>query len=87
MKSILVFNDLWQYVDSTEVKPAVNVNEWVRKDSKALALINLSITHGKLNHVKKASLKEAWDRLKAVFESRGKQLYTSRGWRRSRTSL
>jgi len=72
MKSILVFNDLWQYVDGSEVKPAENAQEWLRKDSKALALINLSITHGQLNHVKKAvSSKEAWDGLKAVFESRG----------------
>lgn len=72
MKSILVFNDLWQYVDGTEMKPAENAQEWLKKDAKALALINLSITHGQLNHVKKAvSSKEAWDGLKAVFESRG----------------
>lgn len=73
MKSVLVFNDLWQYVDGIEVRPTENAQEWVRKDSKALALINsVSITHGQLNHVKKAqSSKEAWDGLKAIFESRG----------------
>lgn len=70
MKSILVFNDLWKYTEGTE--SAADAQEWIRKDSKALALINLSITHSQLNHVKKATTsKEAWDGLKAVFESRG----------------
>lgn len=72
IKSVLVFNELWQYVDGTEVKPLVNAQEWIKKDSKALALINLSITHGQLNHVKKAmTSKGAWDGLKAIYESRG----------------
>lgn len=34
MKSVLVYNDLWQYVDGTEVKPPENAGEWIRKDSK-----------------------------------------------------
>lgn len=72
MKSILVFNDLWQYVDGTEIKPPGSAQEWIKRDAKALALINLSITHGQLNHVKKtATSREAWNGLKAVFESRG----------------
>lgn len=72
MKSVLVFNDLWKYAEGTEIKPAADAQEWIRKDSKALALINLSITHSQLNHVKKATTsKEAWDGLKTVFESRG----------------
>lgn len=78
MKSVLVFNDLWKYAEGTETKPLADTEtkplaqEWIRKDSKALALINLSITHSQLNHVKKAvTSKEAWDGLKAVFESRG----------------
>lgn len=72
MKSVLVFNEMWQYVDGTEVKPLANAQEWIKKDSKALALINLSITHGQLNHVKKAvTSKGAWDGLKAIYESRG----------------
>lgn len=72
MKSVLVFNDLWPYVDGTEAKPEQNAEEWTKKDSKALALINLSITHSQLNHVKKATTsKRAWDGLQLVFESRG----------------
>lgn len=75
MKSVLVFNDLWAYVDGTVVKPEDNVAEvadWTKKDAKALALINLSITHSQLNHVKKATTSmEAWDALKTIFESRG----------------
>lgn len=71
MKSVLVFNELWQYIDGTDVKPLANAQDWIKKDSKALALINLSITHGQLNHVKKAATsKKAWDGLKAIFESR-----------------
>lgn len=54
MKSVLVYNDLWQYVDGTEVKPLENAHDWIRKGSKALALINLSISHNQLNYVKKA---------------------------------
>lgn len=72
MKSILVYNDLWQYVNGTEVKPAENAQNWMKKDAKALALINLSITHSQLSHVKKAETsKRAWDILKGVFESKG----------------
>jgi hypothetical protein len=72
MKSVLVYNDLWQYVDGTEVKPLENAHDWIRKDSKALALINLSISHSQLNYVKKAeTAKAAWDCLKGIFESKG----------------
>ncbi|KAL0117638.1 hypothetical protein PUN28_008790 [Cardiocondyla obscurior] len=73
MKSVLVFNDLWKYTEGTEIKLTADAQDWIRKDSKALALINLSITHSQLNHVKKATTsKEAWDGLKAVFESRAR---------------
>jgi len=72
MKSILVYNDLWQYVDGTEIKSPENAHDWIKKDSKALALINLSISHSQLNHVKKAeTAKGAWDCLKGIFESKG----------------
>jgi len=54
MESVLVYNDLWQYVDGTKVKPLENAHDWIRKDSKALALINLSISHSQLTYVKKA---------------------------------
>jgi len=72
MKSVLVYNDLWQYVDGTEVKPNENAHDWIKKDSKALALINLSISHSQLNYVKKTeTAKGAWDCLKGIFESKG----------------
>ena len=72
MRSVLVFNDLWPYVSGTKEKPADNSEDWETKDSKALALINLSVTHSQLNHTKRAKTsKDAWDGLKTVFESRG----------------
>ena len=76
MKSVLVYNDLWQYTDGTIEKPgqgtADQVQVWVKKDSKALALINLSVSHSQLSHIKKATTSsEAWNGLKTVFESRG----------------
>ncbi|XP_054010889.1 uncharacterized protein LOC128893723 [Hylaeus anthracinus] len=72
IKSILIYNDLWQYVVGSEVKPEENPQEWIKKDGKALALINLSVTHSQLLHIKKANTsKEAWDKLKIIFESRG----------------
>lgn len=72
MKSVLVYNDLWQYVVGSGEIIEENKPEWVRKDQKALALINLSVTYGQLNNVKKAkTAKEAWDCLREMFESRG----------------
>lgn len=43
----------------------------MKKDAKALALINLSITHSQLSHVKRAETSKAWDILKRIFESKG----------------
>jgi len=72
MRSVLVFNDLWHYVDGSEAKPNVNAQDWLKKDAKALALINLSISQNQLNYVRKAETsKQAWDGLVAIHESRG----------------
>lgn len=72
MKSVLIYNDLWAYIQGTEIKTEQNAQEWERRDSKALALINLSITPGQLNHVKRAQTsEEAWNTLQQIFESRG----------------
>ena len=72
MKSVLVFNDMWSVVDGSELKPQENASDWTKKDAKASALINLSISYGQLNHVKNAKTsKEAWDKLQTVFESKG----------------
>ncbi|CAK9829718.1 Retrovirus-related Pol polyprotein from transposon TNT 1-94 [Anthophora retusa] len=72
MKSILVLNDLWPFVDGTEEKPAENAQEWIKKDTKALALINMNIKQSQLHHVKKANTaKEAWGKVKAIYELKG----------------
>jgi len=55
MKSALVLNDLWPNVDGIVVKSITNADVWVNTDSKALALINMSITYEQLNHVKRAT--------------------------------
>ena len=34
MKSILIFNDLWPYVDGREVKTDANVADWTKKTQK-----------------------------------------------------
>jgi len=38
MRSVLVFNNLWHYVDGSEVKPNVNAQDWLKKDAKALVI-------------------------------------------------
>jgi len=55
MRSALILNDLWQYVDGTVVKPTTNAEEWIKNDSKASAVMNLSITPGQLisYHIKR----------------------------------
>ena len=53
------------------MKTDANIADWTKNDSKALALINLSITYGQLNHIKRTTTKQALDGVKAVFESRG----------------
>jgi len=37
MRSALILNDLWQYVDGTAVKPTTNAAEWMKNDSKVSA--------------------------------------------------
>lgn len=59
MKSILIYNDLWPFVDGTEIKPIENAKEWTKKDSKVLALINLSILQSQLGYIKKAKTAKA----------------------------
>ena len=61
-----------RYYEKPEQGTADEVQAWVKRDSKALALINLSISHSLINHINKATISlEAWNRLKTVFESRG----------------
>lgn len=56
MKSALVFNDLWSYVDGSEVKTEANQADWLKEDGKALALINMCIFQSQLNHIRKAEM-------------------------------
>lgn len=74
MKSILVFNDLWGYVDGTIARPTSGNEEaaWKTKDEKALALITLSISTNELGHIRRTTTsKSAWDELERVHSSQG----------------
>lgn len=72
MKSILICNDLWQYVSGKEEKTPENAIAWENKDEKALAQIILGVSSLQLNHVKKAQTsQEAWTVLERIHESRG----------------
>ncbi|KAL0276778.1 UNVERIFIED_CONTAM: hypothetical protein PYX00_004278 [Menopon gallinae] len=72
MKSVLVINDLWSCVDGTDPKPEKECDKWSRKDGKALAMINLSVSPSQLNLIAKAETsKEAWDLLKKTYASTG----------------
>lgn len=84
MRSILVCNDLWNYMCGAIVKTDENAAAWTVKDQKALALIVPSVSRGQLNYVKRAETSQAaWEELKRVHESKGpvrkatlyKQLY------------
>jgi len=89
MKSILIFNDLWGYVDGGMARPISGSEEaqWKMRDEKALALIVLSISKNELGHVRRmTTAKAAWDELARVHSSQGpvkkailyRQLYNSK---------
>jgi len=46
MRSALILNDLWQYVDGTAVKSTINAKAWMKNDLKASTMMNLSIISG-----------------------------------------
>jgi len=84
MRSILMCNDLWEYVSGGIVKTEKNAEVWIIKDQKALSLIMLGVSCEQLNYVKKTETSQiAWEQLKHVHESKGpvrkttlyKQLY------------
>ncbi|XP_046143788.1 uncharacterized protein LOC123988317 [Osmia bicornis bicornis] len=52
--SVLISNNLWTYVNGSNVKNEQNEVEWTSKDEKALALIILSTKENQLNHIKRA---------------------------------
>jgi len=39
MRSVLILDDLWQYIDGTAVKQTTNAETWMKNDSKASAVI------------------------------------------------
>lgn len=76
MRSVLIHGSLWDFVSGKAVKPekkdAENYAAYVAKDEKALASILLSVKSNQLLHVKSCKTsKEAWDKLIAVYQSKG----------------
>lgn len=74
MRSVLVYNDLWNYTSGGIVKPeeAAGASNWVTKDEKALALIILCVSKAELGHIRKVKTsKQAWDELAKIHSSRG----------------
>ncbi|KAL0267069.1 UNVERIFIED_CONTAM: hypothetical protein PYX00_009436 [Menopon gallinae] len=70
MKSVLIINDLWPYVDGSVPEPTSEKELWTKKDSKALAMICLCVSQKQLNYVENArTSKQAWDALREAFES------------------
>lgn len=89
MKSVLIFNDLWGYVDGSIERPTDGngQTQWKIKDEKALALIILSVSKNELGHIRRMTTsKEAWEELIRVHSSQGpvkkailyRQLYNSK---------
>lgn len=89
MRSVLIFNDLWGYVDGSIERPidGNGQTQWKIKDEKALALIILSVSKNELGHIRRmTTAKEAWDELIRVHSSQGpvkkailyRQLYNSK---------
>jgi len=74
MKSILIFNDLWGYVDGSMARPISGSEEaqWRMRDEKALALIVLSTSKNELGHIRRmTTAKAAWNELARVHSSQG----------------
>lgn len=64
-KGILVYNDLWCYVDGTEEYREGNLKEWLQEDTEALVIIKISISPRQLTYIKRAETwKEMWNALK-----------------------
>jgi len=74
MKSVLVYNDLWDYVSGTIVKPedADAAAAWIIKDEKALALIVLGVLKTEIGHIRnQTTSKGAWNELEKIHKSQG----------------
>lgn len=76
MRSVLVCNDLWGYVDGTNSKPnetdVDKLSTWKNKNSKALAMIFLGVKENQLGYIKKCTTaNEAWTLLEKTHTSKG----------------
>ena len=74
MKSVLIQQDLWGYVNGTILKPSEMPEEenWEMKDQKALSTILLCVKRSQLNVVKHCSTsRNAWIELEKKFQPQG----------------
>ncbi|KOX72925.1 hypothetical protein WN51_01943 [Melipona quadrifasciata] len=70
MRSLLRINDLWDYVNGTEIRNEENHVTWREKDEKALDLIILNIKKSQYIHIKNAETsRQAWKSLENLYES------------------
>ena len=80
MQAVLVKNDLWEFVNGTNVKPepgvdnanVAHVQAWVKNDQKARSDIILSISPSELKQVKNCETsRDMWTRLREIYQSQG----------------
>ena len=74
---VLVYQDLWGVVDGSEPKLLLNQASyaaWMKKASKARALIITSLQMSQVEHIRKLeSPQEIWEKLKEVHEPQDRQ--------------
>lgn len=77
MKSMLVKDGLWDYVNGTECLPeetptnALQIVKWTKNDEKALADIMLSVSASEILHIKNVKTsREAWLKFESIYQSR-----------------
>lgn len=77
MKSMLIKDGLWEYVNGTECLPeetptnSTQIAKWTRNDEKALADIILSVSASELLHIKNVKTsREAWLKFESIYQSR-----------------
>ncbi|KZC14392.1 hypothetical protein WN55_06998 [Dufourea novaeangliae] len=71
MKSVLICNELWAYVNGKITPTPENLDVWNNKDEKALASTLLSVSKNQLLHIKKAETSAvAWGLLQDTNESK-----------------
>lgn len=74
MRSILFYNELWDYLSGELTKPidVIKAEEWTKQDWKALVLIVLGVSTQELGHIRKAETsKMGWSYFEDIYKSRG----------------